>query len=165
MRTVWLLGGAALVLFAALAAFLAPLEPGVLQLQLAFSPRAFGAVMHFWSPQDLARYRAHLPWDFLLLGCYGAFGLLLTRRSGLFARHAPAARLVVASLMPAAALCDAVENALHLWLTAAPRFGVAPAYLLSGLAATLKWLLLIAFAAAVLHALAGRGAATPSHRG
>lgn len=164
MRSVWLLGSAALALFTALAIHLAPLDPGALQLQLAFSPRAFGAVVHAWSPQDLARYRAHIPWDFLLLVCYGAFGLLLTRRSRLFVPYAPAARMAVASLTPAAALCDAVENGLHLWLTAAPRFGVAPAYLLSALAATAKWALLAAFALAVLHALAGRGAAPPSRR-
>ncbi|GMV01896.1 MAG: hypothetical protein AMXMBFR52_15520 [Burkholderiales bacterium] len=33
---------------------------------------------------------------------------------------------------PAAALCDAGENALHLWLTEAPRFGVGHLYLASG---------------------------------
>ena len=156
MRAVRLLGAAVFLLFAALVAWLAPIEPGVLQLQFAFTPRAFGAVMHFWSPQDLARYRAHLPWDFLLLGLYAAFGWLFARRSPLFSRHAPAARTAAAWLLPAAAAFDAAENVLHLWLTAAPRFGVGPIYALSALSAAAKWALLIAFSIAVLRALARR---------
>jgi hypothetical protein len=158
MRLVWFLGGASLILFAVLAGYLAPLEPGILHLQFAFTPRAFGTVIHLWSADDLARYRAHFPGDFLLLACYAAFGHRFARHSGLFARRAPAARAAAAWLLPAAALCDAVENAFHLWLTAAPRFDAAPAYALSALAAAAKWALLIAFAAAVLHALAKRNA-------
>ncbi len=156
MRAVRLLGAAVFLLFAALAAWLAPLEPGVLQLQLAFTPRAFGTAIHLWSAEDLARYRAHFPWDFLLLAGYAAFGWLLVRRAPLFAGHTPAARAVAAWLLPAAALCDAIENAFHLWLTAAPRFGMAPIYALSALSAAVKWALLFAFAIAVLHALARR---------
>ncbi|MDT3736387.1 MAG: hypothetical protein ROZ00_09195 [Denitratisoma sp.] len=156
MRAVWLLGAAVLLLFAALAAYLAPLQPGILQLQLAFTPRAFGTVIHLWSAEDLARYRAHFPWDFLLLAGYAAFGRLFVRRAPLFAGRAPAARAVMAWLLPAAALCDATENAFHLWLTAAPRFGMAPIYALSALGAAAKWALLFAFAIAVLHALAKR---------
>jgi hypothetical protein len=156
MRAVWFLGAASLLLFAALAAWLAPLEPGVLRLQFAFTPRAFGTVIHLWSAEDLARYRAHFPWDFLLLAGYAAFGWLFVRRSPLFAGHAPVARTVAVWLLPAAALCDAIENAFHLWLTAAPRFGLAPIYALSALGAAAKWALLFAFAIAVLHALARR---------
>lgn len=156
MRVVWLLGGAVLVLFAAIALYLAPLEPGVLQLQFAFTPRAFGTVMHFWPPEHLARYRAHFPWDFLLLVCYAAFGLLFVKRSPLFAVQAPAVRAAAAWLLPLAACFDAAENVLHLWLTATPRFGVAPVYALSASAAAAKWTLLLAFALSVLHALARR---------
>lgn len=156
MGPVRFLGGAAIVLFAAIAFHLAPLEPGALQLQFAFTPRAFGTVIHLWSAEDLARYRAHLPWDFLLLVLYAGFGWLFVRRAPLFAGHAPAARAVVAWLLPAAALSDAIENVFHLWLTAAPRFGMAPIYALSALSAAAKWALLFAFAIAVLHALARR---------
>ncbi|MBM3391082.1 MAG: hypothetical protein FJY34_03795 [Betaproteobacteria bacterium] len=156
MRAAWGLGASALALFGAIVLYLAPLEPGVLQLQFALTPRAFGAVMHFWSPQDLARYRAHLPWDFLLLMLYAAFGWLFARRSPLFAHSTPAARAAAAWLLPAAAIFDAAENALHLWLTAAPRFDLAPLYALSALSAAAKWALLIAFSIVVLRALARR---------
>lgn len=154
MRALRLLGTAVFLLFAALSAWLAPLEPGVLQLQLAFTPRAFGTVIHLWSVEDLARYRAHFPWDFLLLAGYAAFGWLFVRRTALFAGHAPAARAAAAWLLPAAALCDATENAFHLWLTAAPRLGITLPYALSATCAAAKWALLAAFALAVLHALA-----------
>jgi hypothetical protein len=80
MRAPRLLGAAVFLLFAALAAWLAPLEPGVLQLQFAFTPRAFGTVIHLWSGEDLARYRAHFPWDFLLLAFAIAVLHALARR-------------------------------------------------------------------------------------
>ena len=67
MRAVRASGLVALALFAALAAWLAPLEPGALALQFAATPRAFGEVVHRWSAQDLQRYRAHLPLDAVLL--------------------------------------------------------------------------------------------------
>jgi len=75
MRTVWTSGLLALALLAGLAWYLSPLEPGVVALQFAFTPRAFGEIIHFWSPEDLLRYRRHLPVDFLLLAAYGSFGL------------------------------------------------------------------------------------------
>ena len=53
-----------------------------------------------------------------------------------------------------AAAFDAVENGLHAWLTAAPRFGVPSLYAASAGAAGLKWLLLLAFALLVVAALA-----------
>jgi len=162
MRAVWAVGALALLLFAGLAAYLAPLEPGVLRLQFAFTPRAFGAVIHRWSPEDLARYRAHLPWDFLLLAGYAAFGFLFARRSPLFA-HRPAARRIATWLLPLAACFDATENSLHLWLTDAPRFGAAPVYAVSALASAAKWTLLIAFACALLIALI-RQTSGPSRR-
>ena len=46
MRLVWITGLLALALFAGLAWQLAPLEPGVLALQLAVTPRAFGEIVH-----------------------------------------------------------------------------------------------------------------------
>jgi len=154
MKLVWFFGLAAAVLFAGLSLMLAPLDPGPLTLQLAFTPRAFASVIHAWSPEQLARYRAHLPLDFALLACYGAFGYRLASRSSLFLAWRPAARAAARWCLPAAAGFDAVENVLHLWLTAMPRFDVTLPFVAAALCAAIKWLLLCAFALAVAGALA-----------
>jgi hypothetical protein len=154
VQLVWLTGIASLILFAGLAWYLAPLEPGVLALQFAFTPRAFAQVVHAWSPEHLIRYRSHLPFDFLLLACYGTFGYLLASRSRLFARYTRSIRTAAVLALPLAAVFDATENALHWWLTEIPRFGVVLPYLVSATCSTLKWALLVGFAIAVVHALA-----------
>lgn len=157
MRGVWISGLTALALLAGLAWYLAPLEPGVLALQLAGTPRAFGEIVHVWSAADLTRYRNHLPVDFALLAAYGAFGYLFGTRTGVFrVRSAPYRRLGT-WLLPAAALFDAMENALHWWLTEVPRFGVPLAYALSAGFSWLKWILVIAFLLMCAHAAARAG--------
>ncbi|MBI3148629.1 MAG: hypothetical protein HYZ17_08985 [Betaproteobacteria bacterium] len=141
MRALWLTGGLGLLLFVGLSIFLAPLEPSVLRLQFAFTPRAFGQIVHTWQVEGLARYRAHFPADFALLLSYAVFGYLLARRTRLAAMGGVWARW----LLPAAALADALENVLHLWLTAAPRLAVFWPYPLAASAASCKWLLVLAF--------------------
>jgi hypothetical protein len=61
--------------------------------------------------------------------------------------------------LPAAASLDAIENALHWWLTELPRFGVPLAYAVAAAAAGLKWMLILAFALVVSIALARRNPA------
>ncbi len=152
MLALRLSGAAAVALFAGIAGYLAPLQPNVLVLQLAFSPRAFAEVIHAWSADDLLRYRAHLPYDFLLLACYACFGYLLIARTTLFAAQ-PALRRCAMWLLPLAAAFDATENAFHWWLTEVPRFGIAWAYGVSAAFAAGKWLLLLTYGLAVLYAL------------
>jgi hypothetical protein len=147
-------GLSALALFCAIAWYLSPLEPGVVALQFAFTPKSFAAIVHAWPAEHLLRYRRHLPLDGLLLACYGSFGYLFARRAALFAGSSRAARLVLTWMLPAAAAFDAVENALHWWLTELPRFGVTLPYALSAACSTLKWALLLGYAVAVVHALA-----------
>lgn len=153
MRAVWACGALALALLLGLAVYLRPLQPGVLALQLAFTPQAFGEVVHAWPAAHLARYRQHLWIDFALLAAYASFGWLLASRTRLFAMLGPAWRRPARSALPLAALCDATENTLHLWLTEQPRFGLDPVYALSAGAALTKWLLLIGFAILVVVAL------------
>ncbi|MBN8507503.1 MAG: hypothetical protein J0L57_02710 [Burkholderiales bacterium] len=147
-------GIAALALLAGLAFWLGPLDPGIVQLQFAATPRAFAAIVHAWGPEGLARYRAHFAVDFALLGCYAVFGWRLARRTAVFAGLPMRGRSVAAWALPAAALADAAENTLHLWLTAAPRFSPAWPYALAAACAAAKWLLLIGFAALLAWALA-----------
>ena len=159
MRAVWISPALAVLLFAGLAWYLAPLNPGVLSLQFAATPRAFGAVVHAWPAEHLARYRAHLPVDGLLLLAYGSFGYLLATRSLWMAALSPRMRWMATWALPAAALFDAVENALHWWLTELPRFGVPLVYGLAAAASGLKWLLIVVFMLLLSHALARRSAA------
>ncbi len=157
MRIVWLTGLAALLLLGSLAWYLAPLDPGVVALQLTFSPQAFGRVVHAWSPWQLQRFRNHLPVDGLLLLAYGAFGYLLASRSAAVLAL-PAARLLRARWwLPVAAAFDAAEDALHWWLTEVPRFGVPDLYVAAGTCAAFKWLLLLGFALLVIRAMARSG--------
>jgi hypothetical protein len=153
VRAVWASGGLALALLLGLGGYLWPLQPGVLALQLAFTPQAFGEVVHAWPPAHLQRYRQHLWVDFGLLAAYASFGWLLASRTRLFAVLGQSWRRVARAALPLAALCDAAENTLHLWLTDQPRFGLAAVYALSASAALAKWLLLIGFAILVVVAL------------
>ena len=146
------LGLAALAVFLGIAMYLAPLEPGILRLQFCFTASSFEGVLHQWQAQGIARYRAHFPADGVLLVLYGAFGFAYGRqRVAAQAAHRVIVWLLVWSL-PFAALADAGENALHLLLTDG-RSAAAPAlYALAGLAATVKWVAILAFGAAALGA-------------
>jgi hypothetical protein len=153
MRAVWLSGLLALALLAGLAWYLSPLKPGVVALQFAFTPRAFGEIIHSWSPEDLQRYRRHLPVDFILLVAYGLFGYLLARRAPFFRAGAPVLYQVGSWFLPAAVIFDALENALHAWLTEVPRFGVPAVYAASASFSTLKWVLILGFGLLLAYAL------------
>ena len=153
MRWLWITGLGSLTLLAGLALFLRDLQPGVLALQFAWSPRSFGWIIHSWSPEQLARYRTHLGWDGLLLLAYGSFGWLLATRTRLFQTGTRAGRALARLTLPAAAAADLAENLLHLWLTEVPRFGVPLPYALATGASVLKWSLLLLFCALALRAL------------
>lgn len=149
-----LLAVVVLALLAGIGWYLAPLHPNVVVLQFAFTPQAFGEVIHRWPAEHLARYRAHLPADGLLLLAYAALGYQLAVRTVLFATVPAALRALAKWLLPVAAVFDAAENILHWWLTAAPRFGVDWPYQLAAACAALKWSLLFGFGLLTLYALA-----------
>jgi hypothetical protein len=157
MMPVWLTGLAALGLFVGLASLLAPLQPNILALQFAFTPAAFARVVHAWPDAHRQLYLDHLRWDWLLLSFYAAFGWLLATRSTLFVAEKPGLRRVAKWLLPAAALCDGIENALHAWLVPVPRFGMGWLYAVAATSSSLKWLLLLSFAALAVKALARGG--------
>ena len=150
------LGLTTLALCAALALYLRPLQPGVLALQFAATPRAFAMVVHAWGDAGLARYRAHLPWDFLLLASCAAFGWQLARHGSLCGALPRRLRTLAAAALPLAASFGAGQNLLHLWLTAAPRFGPAWLYALSAALAGAKWLCVLIFGGLLCAALLRR---------
>lgn len=153
MFIVSLTGIATLALFAGIAWQLAPLYPGVVVLELAFTPRSFGTVVHAWPPEYLQLYRLSLPVDFLLLAGYGAFGYLFVSRSRLFSQRSATLRTATTWALPLAATLGAVENASHMWLTAAPRFGIPWVYAMSATCAASKWVISVGFMLAVIEAL------------
>jgi hypothetical protein len=154
MRLTWLSGIVALILLGGISWYLSPLKPGILALQLAFTPRAFGDIIHFWSAQDLARYRAHLPIDFGLILAYSVFGYSLASRTSLLSALTRFWSSFGRWCLPIAGAFDVVENVLHWWLTEVPRFGVPMVYAVSASCSLTKWLLLAAFALLVAHAAA-----------
>ncbi|HWS75634.1 MAG TPA: hypothetical protein VN324_10885, partial [Quisquiliibacterium sp.] len=97
------------------------------------------------------------PVDYVLLTAYGVFGYLAGTRTGVFAALGATHRRAATWLLPAAALFDAVENALHWWLTEAPRFGVPLAYALSAGFSWLKWMSIVAFLLICARAVARAG--------
>ena len=74
MRAVWVSGVLAAALFIGVFVYLLPLKPGVIALQFAWQPQTFGGIIHLWSEADLARYRSHLPVDFIVLLAYAEIG-------------------------------------------------------------------------------------------
>jgi hypothetical protein len=140
-RFAWACALLTVSLLLGLALYLAPLEPNVLALQLTFTPRAFGQIVHTWTPEALGRYRAHFPADFALLLSYAGLGFSLATRLAFASGPPSPARW----LLPLAAGCDALENLLHLWLTEVPRLEIFWPYPLAGALSTLKWFLILGF--------------------
>lgn len=154
MRLPWLSGTVALILFGAIAWYLAPLTPGIFALQLAFTPRAFGDIIHFWSVDGLARYRSHLPMDFGLILAYSVFGYSFASQTSVFFGRTRLWSAFARWCLPVAGAFDVVENVLHGWLTEVPRFDVPLVYAVSASCSLAKWLLLAAFALLVAYAAA-----------
>lgn len=156
MRLIWFLGLASLVLLVGLGVYLAPLEPSLVALQLTFDPVAFQRVLAAWRPDGVARFRAHLPLDCVLLLCYGYFGYLLACKTRVFGPLLPTARRWLVWAMPGAAVCDVLENALHGYLTSGALHAPALAYLGAGISASLKFVLIGVFLMAVVVAMVMR---------
>lgn len=143
MLLIWSVGLSALALFAVIAWYLSPLEPGIVALQFSFSRQSFQLILDAWGPEGVALYRSHFTADFALLICYSALGYLVAENTRLFRRQSAVRRLGT-WLLPAAALSDALENVLHLHLIAdGPE--VDPLYVAAALFASLKWTLFSAF--------------------
>lgn len=153
---IWLTGLATLILTASLIRYLVPLGTDVVALQLAFHPPNFGHIVHSWTPDELQRYRQHLPLAFALALCYGTFGYLLATFTGFFAGLGATGVRFAKWSLPLAAISHAVSNVLHLWLTAAPRFGLPGVYAMSAAMSLLKWAMLIGFGLVVVYALTRR---------
>ncbi len=154
MFLLWSCAALALVLFVGITWALAPLDPGILALQMAFTPQRFGEVIHAWPAHHLQLYRQHFVADFVLLLAYAAWGYLLATRTRAFGSLGPVGARFARWCLPLAAVFDALENLLHLWLTEVPRFDVPLVYAVSGSCSLLKWLWMLGFGCLLAYALA-----------
>ncbi len=124
---------------------LAPLDPGILALQFAFTPQAYWRIIDLWGASGLAIYRAHFAYDNFHPFFYGAFGYLLIARTRVF----DASRLRCAALLalPLAGLFDLSENAAQIFLLGQPHGIESIMIPLSATCSLLKWGLVLGFAA------------------
>lgn len=144
MRATTYFSAASILLFAAMGVYTYPLSPSIPELQLTFTEEAFYKILNQWDASELAIFKGHFFIDFVFLLHYGVLGYLLTTRTHLFQHVKPSIKSAFAWMLPAAAVLDAVENLLHLYLVAA--IGTtSPLYTVSGVVAALKWLLIFFF--------------------
>lgn len=141
----WLSGALTLILFVAMAMHSSPLSPSIPIIQLTFDEAAFKAVLAQWGPNGVELFRTHFFIDFSFLTSYGVFGYLLGRQVTCRHNANPSARHFLIWALPAAAALDACENLLHLSFIAYGAHPAPGAYLLAGLVASGKWLLIAAF--------------------
>lgn len=159
-------GAVGAVIFAAMIRVVGRLDPGVGAIQLTFTEPAFRRILDAWGPDGRRRFAAHFAYDYPFMICFGLFGWAL----GAWLSRRLQGRAWLASLLPwllpAAAVGDAIEDLLQQALAGAdPGSWPAGAYLIAGLAATVKWGLVAVFAILIPWAawlVARGGTSTPS---
>jgi len=152
----WFSGALALGLFGAMAWHSSPLSPGIPALQLTFDEASFKTILAQWGPEGVALFRRHFLIDFPVLISYGVFGYLLARYGCLFRQLDGTMRQMSCWVMPGAAVLDASENLLHLVLISEPATHSPALYLIAGVVATGKWLLIANFMAGTLYLLVAK---------
>jgi len=152
----WLSGGLSLLLFVAMVIHSAPLSPSIPVIQFTYDESAFKAVLALWGPLGVERFRSHFLIDFPFLASYGVFGYLLARHATPTDKCGKSTQLFLTWALPAAAALDACENLLHLSFIADGASPMTGAYLLAGLVATGKWVLIAAFVIGYFYARYGR---------
>ncbi len=153
MRNTGFLALLATVLFVSMAAYTASIRPGIPELQLTFSQAGFQQITGLWSNADLEKFKRHFLIDFPFLLSYGALGYRMVIAPGVFRSLTTATRGRLALVLPLAALADGVENVFHLFFIAAASPQPEYAYFMAGMAALVKWLLIVAFVVAFITAL------------
>lgn len=140
------------------------LSPSLPELQLAYSAPRFWAILQAWGADGRALYAAHFLWDHLHTLLYAVWGALVVGAS-LFDGWPRRRRWALAGVMPLAAVADLLENAAHLALlgqggadpAAAARTGLGQGLVAAAsVASTLKWLLVLGFAALLVRRMAQR---------
>lgn len=136
-----------------MAVYTSPLDPSVPVIQFTFTESAFKNVLNSWRPTDIARFKGHFAIDFPFLLCYGVLGYLISKRTRLFRHFRDRTISLFAALLPIAAAADAIENALHLYFVFGTGTVLHALYLAAGIAASAKWMLIVAFVGSSAYAL------------
>lgn len=149
----WLVIGSGVVgavIFGAMIRVVGALDPSVGAIQFTFTEAAFRRILDAWGPEGRVRFATHFTYDYVFLGCFGLFGWALGAWLAGRLERPRWLRALLPWVMPAAAVGDAVEDVLQQSLAAAiPGSRPALAYLVAGVAATLKWALIAMFIAFV----------------
>lgn len=132
-----------------LASMLLPLEPSVVLLQLAFTADRFWSILDAWGAAGVAVFRAHFAWDAAHPFLYGAMGWLMATRTPLFDAMSSSWRPTLRWMLPVAAGCDLVENAIHWHLLGQPPGSGAALVAVSSTFSLIKWGLAAGFAVAL----------------
>lgn len=148
-----------------LAVMLLPLRPNVVALQLAFTAEAFWRILDGWGDAGVALFRVHFAWDGVHPFLYGAFGALVVARTPLFDGVSTRGRRAVLWMLPVAAGCDLVENALHLHLIDQPHGTGAMLVAVSSTFSLIKWGLAAGFAVALAMRLVRRWGGKSASKG
>ena len=133
MKNIRFYAGICLALFAFMIAYTAALRPIATSVQFVFSADAFHQIIHAWREQDLLNvFINHFYVDYVFLLMYAVIGYQVTRT---YAKW----------LLPAAALFDALENSMQLYLINDNTQAISLLYALSGCFSAAKWLLIVLF--------------------
>jgi len=124
---------------------LAPLQPSVVALQLAFAPSRFWQILAGWGPEGIALFRSHFALDHPHTLLYAAWGALVAWRSKLCFGLSARRRWWLAATLPMAAVADLVENGCHLWLISHAPHTLDDLVPVASTFSALKWALVASF--------------------
>ena len=129
------------------------LTPCIPAIQLTFSETAFKAILADWqSAGTYDRFKTHFALDFPFLVSYGVLGFLVSTRTRLFQNFSRPVKSLLSYALPVAAVADAIENLMHLHFLSGAETFIPAQYLVAGVVASTKWLLILAFVCSALYA-------------
>ena len=128
-----------------IAAILVPLHPSIFSLQFAFTSDSFWHVIDLWGAPGVAAYRHHFRLDWIHPFIYGAFGVLLTTKTSLFAGVRTRAYRMALLSLPAAGVFDLLENAGRLYLLSEPHGSRSILVPIAATCSSLKWTFALLF--------------------
>jgi hypothetical protein len=129
--------------------------PGVLELELAFTPQRFNGIVDQWAEAGTVEVQQrNLRLDLLFPFAYAG---LLTGLLALLARPPSGAPKLLLSILltlpPVAGVLDWFENGLLIWLLGHDPYQWPTLVLLMSAISSIKWLLLLVSGVAVIHQL------------